>query len=137
MSRVTVEFEIEEADLAKAKEFVATNGGSLDGLVSAFLACVGRGEPAQQITADRLGQVLLSVSAGQISVAEAARVLNFPDAGYVLHRLAQAGFTIQGLPDHTVHQQLVAARTALDQCLVEPAPRTKSRAPHRGGSDPL
>lgn len=128
MSTVRIEFEIEEADLAKAKEFVTQNGGSLDGLVSAFLACVGQGDSSNQLSVDDVGQLLVSVSAGQISVMEAARLLGFPDAGYALRNLARAGFRIQGLAERGVLQQLESGRMALEQCLLDPEAGTKNKS---------
>ena len=70
---------------------------------------------------------LLAVSMGSISIAEAARQLNLPDAGYVFHRLAEIGLPLPQVPKELVDAQLKNARAALDECLIAPPSDVLSR----------
>jgi hypothetical protein len=68
------------------------------------------------------------VSAGSVSIIEAARLLELPDAGFVLSRLSALGLPLPNLSDEAVRQQLNSARSALGQCLLEPEPKQKRKA---------
>lgn len=69
---------------------------------------------------DPARRVLLSVSTGSISIAEAALLLDSPDVSSVLSRLSELGLSLPRLSDEAVELQLTSARSALDQCLLEP-----------------
>ena len=92
MGKAKIGFEVDERDLANAKAFVAKNGGSLNKLVSALFASLGHAEASNAPALDPSTKILMSASIGEISIMEAARLLDVPDAGYVLHRLADHGF---------------------------------------------
>lgn len=121
MGKAKIGFEVDESDLANAKAFVAKNGGSLNKLVSALFASLGQQELARAPAIDPSTKILMAVSTGTISITEATRQLQLPDAGYVLHRLAEKGLPLPKLPKQFVRAQLDQARTALDECLVQPA----------------
>ncbi len=120
MGKSKIGFEVDENDLANAKAYVAKNGGSLNKLVSALFATLGKQETARAPVLDPSLKVLMSVSTGAMSITEAARRLELPDAGYVLQRLADTGLPLPRLPEELVLGQLGAARAALDDCLVQP-----------------
>lgn len=120
MGKAKIGFEVDERDLANAKAFVAKNGGSLNKLVSALFASLGREETAHMPALDPSKKILMAVCIGNISIMEAARLLEVPDAGYVLRRMAEQGLPLPRLPDELVRQQVSDARVALDACLVEP-----------------
>ncbi len=130
MPKAKIGFEIEEADLANAKAFVAQHGGSLNKLVSALFASLGQEEKGFAPSIDPSTRVLLEASTGKISIMEAARQLALPDAGFVFHRLAAAGLPLPRLSAAEVKRQLVQAQDALDGCLIEPPVKGKKR----GGS---
>ena len=125
MGKAKIGFEVDERDLANAKAFVAKNGGSLNKLVSALFASLGREEASRAPTLDPSTKILMSVSIGEVSIMEAARLLEVSDAGYVLRRLADHGFPLPRLPQDVVQGQLDAARQALDECLLVPAVESK------------
>jgi len=127
MAKAKIGFEVDERDLANAKAFVAKHGGSLNKLVSALFASLGREEAERAPALDPATRVLMSVSTGGISIAEAARQLELPDAGFVLSRLSALGLPSPRLSDEAVKQQLTSARSALDQCLLEPEPKPKDK----------
>ncbi len=127
MAKAKIGFEVDERDLANAKAFVAKHGGSLNKLVSALFASLGREDAARAPALDPATRVLMSVSTGSISIAEAARQLELPDAGFVLSRLSELGLPLPRLSDEAVREQLASARSALDQCLLEPEPEPKPR----------
>ena len=89
MGKAKIGFEVDEDDLAKAKAYVARHGGSLNKLVSALFASLGRDDPAEPMALDPTVKTLLATSMGKISLMEAAHQLDLPDAGYVLHLLAE------------------------------------------------
>jgi hypothetical protein len=120
MGKGKIDFEVDEQLLANAQAFVAKHGGSLDELVSAFLASLGREEKERGPAIDPSTSVLMAVSSGRISIMEAARLLELPDAGYVFQRLAAMGLPLPRLSEEFTRQQLEQARNALDGCLVEP-----------------
>lgn len=120
MGKAKINFEVDETDLANAKAFVAKHGGSLNKLVSVLFASLGRQEAARAPALDPATKILVSASIGEISIAQAARLLELPDAGYVLHRLADMALPLPRLSDEVVHAQLKDARAALDDCLLEP-----------------
>lgn len=120
MGRVKVCLELDELDLAKAKAYVARQGSSLDELVSALFASLGREEVSRTPALDFSTSILISVSTGEISVIKAARQLALPDVGYVFHLLADKGLPLPRLPDDFVQMQLDITRSALDACLLVP-----------------
>lgn len=134
MSKVKIGFEVDEVDLAKAKAYVARHGGSLNKLVSAFFASLGREDVARLPALESATSILISVSTGKISVMEAARQLELPDAGYVFHLLADKGLPLPRLPEDFVQTQIDDARSALDACLLDtaktPGNAEKAVAPH-------
>ena len=134
MGKAKIGFEVDEDDLVNAKAFVATHGGSLNKLVSALFASLGRAENDRKPSIDPATSVLMAVSAGKISIMEAARRLELPDAGYVFHRLAGASLPLPRLSAADLKHQLASAKNALDACLVEPIPGGKksARATKRG-----
>ena len=125
MGKAKIGFEVDERDLANAKAFVAKNGGSLNKLVSALFASLGREEASRAPALDPATKILMSASIGEISIMEAARLLEVPDAGYVLRRLADQGFPLPRLSQDIALGQLDAARQALDECLLDPAAKGK------------
>lgn len=131
MGKAKIGFEVDEQDLANAKAYVARHGGSLNRLVSALFASLGREETAQAPVLDPARRILVSASIGEISILEAAERLELPDAGHVLHRLAKEGLPLPRLPQDVVQQQLDNARQALDQCLLEPEPTRPARRTRR------
>lgn len=130
MAKAKIGFEVDEVDLANAKAYVAKHGTSLNKLVSALFASLGQEESQRQPAVDPLTSTLLAVSVGRLSITEASRRLELPDAGYVLHLLAERRLPLPRLSDEFVKKQLVEARSALDDCLVEP----KEASAKRGGS---
>lgn len=120
MGKAKIGFEVDEKDLANAKAFVAKNGGSLNKLVSALFASLGQTEASRAPALDPSTKILMSASIGEISVMEAARLLEVPDAGYVLRRLADQGFPLPRMSQEIARGQLDVARQALDECLLEP-----------------
>lgn len=132
MGKAKIGFEVDENDLANAKAYVAKNGGSLNKLVSALFASLGAQEAARAPALDPSLKVLLLASTGEISISEATRRLELPDPGYVLRRLADHRLPLPRLPDEFVGMQLDAARSALDDCLLEPkttGKRTRQSTP--------
>ena len=127
MGKAKIGFEVDEGDLANAKAYVALHGGSLNKLVSALFASLGKDDAQRMPLVDPALGVLMGVSTGKISIAQAARQLELPDAGYVLQRLAALGLPLPRLPKEFVAQQLAQARSALDDCLVVPTPAPVAR----------
>jgi len=116
VSKAKINFEIEERNLANAKSFAARHRVSLNKLVSAYFASLGQDEsPAL----DPSMKTLLDVSLGNLSVIDAARELNLPDGGFVLHLMREARLPLPKLPDDLVRQQVEDAREALKQCLIK------------------
>jgi hypothetical protein len=128
MAKAKINFEVDANDLANAKSYVARHGGSLNKLVSGLFASLGKSEAALRPVDDPALSVLLDVSSGVISIDEGARRLQLPDTGYIFRRLAQAHLPLPILPDAIVKAQLNAARSALDECLVEPEAKTGKRS---------
>ncbi|WP_295997699.1 hypothetical protein [Rugamonas sp.] len=131
MGKAKIGFEVDEADLANAKAYVARHGGSLNKLVSALFASLGQEAAAGVPALDPATGLLMAVSMGKLSIMEASRRLELPDAGYVLHLLAEQGLPLPRLPDAYVKTQLNEARDALDDCLLEPAKAVKKRGGRR------
>ncbi|MEO7579472.1 MAG: hypothetical protein ABIT83_17815 [Massilia sp.] len=131
MGKAKIGFEVDEVDLAKAKAYVAKHGTSLNKLVSALFASLGDEDARAQPAVDSLTSILLAVSVGKISVMEASRRLELPDAGYVFHLLAERKLPLPRLPDDYVKKQLAEARSALDDCLLEPRKPVTKRAEGR------
>lgn len=127
MGKSKIGFEVDEGDLALAKSYVAKHGGSLNKLVSALFASLGREEELYRPVLDQTTSTLLAVSMGTLSIMEAARKLDLPDAGYIFHLLAEKKLPLPRLPDDFVKRQLKEARSALDACLVEPEKTVKTR----------
>jgi hypothetical protein len=127
MGKAKIGFEVDEGDLATAKAYVAKHGGSLNKLVSALFASLGHEEAGQLPALDPATSILLAVSMGKISIMEASRRLELPDAGYVFHQLAERGLPLPRLPDDFVKKQLSEAQNALDECLIEPVKTSKKR----------
>lgn len=131
MGKAKIGFEVDEVDLAKAKAYVAKHGGSLNKLVSALFASLGQDEAGRMPALDPSTGVLMSVSTGKISIMEAARQLELPDAGYVFHLLMNKGLPLPRLPEDFVKRQLNEARSALDDCLLEPVDDIRKRGEGR------
>lgn len=129
MSKAKIGFEVDEGDLTRARAYVAKHGGSLNKLVSALFASLGREEQHHLPALDPTTSALLAVSMGTLSVMDAARQLDLPDAGYIFHLLAEKNFPLPGLPDDFVKKQLKEARSALDDCLVEPEKKAGKKRP--------
>jgi hypothetical protein len=127
MTKAKIGFEVDINDLANAKAYVARHGGSLNKLVASLFSSLGKEERAKAPVRDPAEAVLLEVSSGKISIMEAARKLELPDAGYVFERLAAAGLPLPRLPDEEVRRQLDDARDALRACLIDPLPEGKKR----------
>ncbi|MBV5297009.1 MAG: hypothetical protein JZU64_02445 [Rhodoferax sp.] len=127
MSKAKIGFEVDAQDLANAKAFVARHGGSLNKMVSALFASLGQDEKDRTPAIDPSMRVLLDVCAAKISIMDAARQLELPDAGYVLQRLAEAGLPLPRLAQADVNSQLAQAQAALDECLMAPEPVGKKR----------
>lgn len=134
MGKAKIGFEVDEDDLARAKAYVARHGGSLNKLVSALFASLGRDDPAEPMALDPAVKTLLAASMGKISLMEAAQQLGLPDAGYVLQLLAEKNLPLPRLPQNFVAQQLEAARGALDECLIEAASTASKRRGSRKSS---
>jgi hypothetical protein len=128
MGKAKIGFEVDEDDLANAKAFVARHGGSLNKLVSALFASLGKDEARRSPAIDPAMRVLLSVSIGKISIMEGARQLELQDAGHLFLRLEEAGLPLPRLSKEEVNRQLAEARDALDACLVEPVSVDKIRS---------
>ena len=127
MGKAKINFEIEEESLANAKAFVAKHGGSLNKLVSSLFNSLGQNERARGPATDPAIGILLEVSAGKISITEAAAQLKLPDAGYVLQGLARENLPLPRLTKSELDRQASASREALRDCLVQPAPVAKKR----------
>lgn len=127
MGKAKIGFEVDEKDLAIAKAYVARHGGSLNKLVSALFASLGQDEGRRPALVDPVTSTLLAVSMGTLSIMEASRRLELPDAGYVLHLLAERSLPLPRLPDDFVRMQLNEARSALDDCLIEPVTNVEKR----------
>jgi len=127
MGKAKIGFEVDEGDLALAKAYVAKHGGSLNKLVSALFASLGREEDEPRPALDHVTSALLAVSMGTLSIMEAAEKLDLPDAGYVLHMLAEKNLPLPRLRSSFVQKQLNEARGALDACLVAPEKAVKKR----------
>jgi hypothetical protein len=127
MGKAKIGFEVDEKDLANAKAYVARHGGSLNKLVSALFASLGQDDARRQAPVDPVTGTLLAVSMGSLSIMEASRRLELPDAGYVFHLLAERNLPLPRLPDEFVSRQLDEARSALDDCLLEPVTAVKKR----------
>ncbi|MFA9215930.1 MAG: hypothetical protein ACEQSK_02390 [Sphingomonadaceae bacterium] len=128
MGKAKIGFEVDEVELAKAKAYVARHGTSLNKLVSALFASLGQDDLHRPPPVDETVSILLAVSVGRLSIVEASRRLELPDAGYVLHLLAEKKLPLPRLPDEFVKTQLNEARSALEDCLVEPAKSITNRA---------
>ncbi len=127
MGKAKIGFEVDEVDLAKAKAYVARHGTSLNKLVSALFSSLGQEELSRLPALDQSTSILLAVSVGSLSIMEASRRLELPDAGYVFHLLAERKLPLPRLSDDFVKKQLKEARSALDDCLVEPAKTVTKR----------
>lgn len=123
MGKATITLEVDEGDLNKARAYIAKHGGSLNELVSTFIASLAREEERQLPALDTTTSVLLAASMGDLSLIEATRKLGLPDAGYVFHLLAEKEFPLPSLPIDFVTNQLEQARPGLDECLVGPTRR--------------
>jgi hypothetical protein len=132
MGKAKIGFEVDEADLANAKSFVAKHGGSLNKLVSALFASLGKDEMNLAPPIDPSTRVLMDVSIGRISVMEGAHQLELQDAGYLFHRIAQAGLPLPRLSKELVSRQLAQAKDALDASLVESLPVGRKRSKAAG-----
>lgn len=128
MGKAKIGFEVDEDDLANAKAYVARHGGSLNKLVSALFASLGKDEARRSPAVDPATRVLLNVSMGKISIMEGTRQLELQDAGYLFLRLQEAGLPLPGLSKEEVRRQLAEAKDALDACLVEPASENSKRS---------
>lgn len=128
MGKAKIGFEVDEDDLANAKAFVARHGGSLNKLVSALFASLGKDEARRSPAIDPATRVLLNVSMGKISIMEGARQLELQDAGHLFLRLEDAGLPLPRLSKEEVNRQLAEARDALDACLVEPVSVNSNRS---------
>jgi hypothetical protein len=126
MGKAKIGFEIEPEHLANAKAYVARHGGSLNKLVSALFASLGRDERDRAPSIDPSTRILLDVSAGKTSIIEAAHLLELPDAGFVFHRLSEKGLPLPRLAESDSQNQIVTATAALDDCLIEPIVPKKS-----------
>ena len=131
MGKAKIGFEVDEVDLAKAKAYVARHGTSLNKLVSALFASLGQEDVRRQPELDPLTSTLLAVSVGRLSIMEASRRLELPDAGYVFHLLAERKLPLPRLSDEFVKKQLAETRGALDDCLVEPEKTSAKRGEGR------
>lgn len=131
MGKAKIEFELDVADLARAQAYVDKYGGSLDKLVSALLRSLGNEDARQLPLLDPATRVLLGASMGDISIMEASRQLELPDAGYLFHMLAARDLPLPRLPDDFVKKQLDDACAALEECLVEPENSVKKRGEGR------
>jgi len=127
MGKAKIGFEIDERDLAHAKAFVAKNGGSLNKLVATLFASLGEEESRNLPAVDPSTAVLMKVSSGKLSIMEAARQLELPDAGYVFHRLAELKLPLPRLSENFVAEQVSVAHAALMDCLLEPAAEDKKQ----------
>ena len=120
MRKAKINFEIEHENLANAKAYVARHGGSLNKLVSAFLASLGSEERQTKPAIDQSRRILLEVSSGKLSVVDAAVALGFVDAGYVLHRLREERLPLPRLSEIDGRRQSDASFGAFRQCLLTP-----------------
>ena len=134
MSKAKINFEIEQESLANAKAYVAKHGGSLNKLVSSLFAGLGQDERLGTPAIDPAKRVLLDVSAGKISIMEAAQLLELPDAGYVLHRLRDERLPLPKLSESEVQRQaadsLEALRATMRKAPVKPG-KIRARASSR------
>lgn len=119
MSKSKINFEIEQEHLTNAKIFVARHGGSLNKLVSAYFASLGRDEATAIPALNPSMRVLIDVVTGKTSAVDAARELKLPDAGYVLHMIRDAQLPLPKLPDDVVVRQVAASLEALRECLID------------------
>ena len=126
MGKAKIGFEIEQEHLANAKAYVARHGGSLNKLVSMLFASLGQEERLHSPLSDPATEILMDVSTGKISITEAAGLLELPDAGFVLQRLARTGLPMPRLADGDVRRQINEASEALDDCLIAPETRVKA-----------
>jgi hypothetical protein len=133
MGKAKIGFEVDEDDLANARAFVARHGGSLNKLVSALFASLGKDEARRSPAIDPATRVLLNVSIGKISIMEATRQLELQDAGHLFLRLAEAGLPLPRLSKVEVKRQLADAKDALDACLVEPDLVEEKKGKKAGG----
>ena len=120
MMKAKINFEIEQESLANAKAYVAKHGGSLNKLVSSLFSSLGQDERLRAPAVDPAKKVLLEASSGKISIMEAAALLQLPDAGYVLRRLADERLPLPKLTDEEVHRQASESLEALKQTLIKP-----------------
>jgi len=127
MAKAKINFEIDEESLANAKAYVARHGGSLNRLVSSLFASLGEDEKLHAPLIDPAKRVLLDLSSGKVSLMEATQLLELPDAGYTLRRLADEGLPLPKLPDDVVRDQAARSLVALKACLVEPRPLKAGR----------
>ena len=131
VAKTKINFEIDEASLSNAKAYVGRHGGSLNRLVSSLFASLGEDEQLRVPVIDPAKRVLLDLSAGRVSLMEATQLLDLPDAGYALQRLADEGLPLPRLADDTVRQQAARSLNALKACLTEPEPAKAGRASKR------
>jgi hypothetical protein len=127
MTKAKINFEIDEEILANAKAYVAKNGGSLNKLVTSLFATLDQDERMRGSAINPATKVLLDVSAGKISILEAAARLELPDAGYVLHRLAQDKLPLPRLSESELESLASESFDALSECMIRPAPKAKRR----------
>ena len=131
MAKTKINFEIDEASLSNAKAYVGRHGGSLNRLVSSLFASLGEDEQLRVPIVDPSKRVLLDLSAGRVSLMEATRLLDLPDAGYALQRLADEGLPLPRLPDDAVRRQAAQSLNALQGCLTEPGSAQAGKAGKR------
>ncbi len=127
MGKAKINFEIDQDSLANAKAYVARHGGSLNKLVSALFDSLGQDEQLAPPAINGVTKILLAVSAGKLSIVEAANLLELPDAGFVLHLLAENGLPLPKLREADVRKQADNSLEAMRSCLIKPAGTASQR----------
>jgi hypothetical protein len=115
-----IHFEIDQDSLANAKAYVARHGGTLNQLVSALFDSLGQDEQLAPPAFKGVSKILLAVSAGKLSIVEGADLLELPDAGFVLHLLADNGLPLPKLRQADVRKQADNSLDAMRSCLIRP-----------------
>lgn len=101
MANIT--FAVNDAALANAKSYAAERSTSLNKLVSAYFASLGREHSHKSVS--KTEKALLEYSLGQSNLVDTAQALGLPDAGHVLALMRVAGLPLPELTNSETERQ--------------------------------
>lgn len=120
-----ITFSVDGAALANAKAFAAARSTSLNKLINAFLASLGRQHSRTAVS--RIEEALLDFSVGKTNLIQTAERLDLPDAGYVFALMQRVGLPLPELPESEIDRQVKQSLEFLRKAL-RSKQRRKSRS---------